>query len=447
MKEISRNQRGAVLVTFAILLVALLGFAALATEAGRWYLVRSELSKAVDAASLAGAKNISNPYVTVNTIAQEVGNENFPAGQLGTPGSGVGSVSFTVTTPTSNKIKVDGRVNAIAILARLFGIDQVATASSGVAQKNKVEIMMVLDRSGSMGFMGGQPIADLKNAATSFLSFFRETQAEDKLGLISFATGVTVDYPLGTNFVNAMTTKISNMTAIGATNAEDAIAQAGGPQSFTNQTGVPGDQRIQQYLIFFTDGHPTAFRGRFRSNGIDYDAVVMDAGYTWDQCYEVYPYMGYPNSENFYPTSLLTATTTGDGNQVTLTNCNHGGYPYLNTRWYIFGDSKYGLSGYNPVQCRDYNYNDQQFFSKSYNVNAVLPAYICNTARQMAIDNAQALKDKGIKIYTIGLGDVDAGLLGQVASGSTYYYYTPTSDQLQAIFNTIAKEIKLRLVQ
>ena len=168
-----RNQRGAVLVTFAILLVALLGFAALATEAGRWYLVRSELSKAVDAAAMAGAKNISNPYVTVNTIAQEVGNENFPTGQLGTPISGAGSVSFTVTTLENNKIKVDGRVNAIAILARLFGIDQVATASSGVAQKNKVEIMMVLDRSGSMT---GSPLANLKTAAKNFVDFFKETQ-------------------------------------------------------------------------------------------------------------------------------------------------------------------------------------------------------------------------------------------------------------------------------
>ena len=62
MKEISRNQSGAILVTFAILLVVLLGFTALATEAGRWYLVRTELSKAVDAAAMAGAKNISNPY-------------------------------------------------------------------------------------------------------------------------------------------------------------------------------------------------------------------------------------------------------------------------------------------------------------------------------------------------------------------------------------------------
>ena len=55
-----------------------------------------------------------------------------------------------LTTQPNNKIKVDGRVSAIAILARLFGIERVATVSSGVAQRKEVEIMMVLDRSGSM---------------------------------------------------------------------------------------------------------------------------------------------------------------------------------------------------------------------------------------------------------------------------------------------------------
>jgi Flp pilus assembly protein TadG len=430
MKRILKNQSGAVLITFAILLMVLLGFVALGTEAGRWYLVRSELSKAVDAAALTGAQNISNPFVTVDTIAKQVGAENFSAGQFGTPSTDPGSVSFTTTSPQSNEVQVVGNVSAVAILARLFGIGLIPMSSSGVAQKNKVEIMMVLDRSGSMA---GQPIADLENAATTFLSFFQETQDQDKMGLVSFAGGVTVDHPLSINFVTDMTAKISAMTAIGATNAEDAIAQAGG--GFTDQTGVPGSQRIQQYLIFFTDGRPTAFRGWFRSNGIDYDAVVMDAGYSLDnQCYTVWNYMGYTNSENYYPISTLPPTPTGDGNPLLSSRC---GSSSLNTEWYILGDSKYGkgipLPGYNPTSCSI--------------PTSVLASYVCNTAKSMAENNALALKNKGIKIYTIGLGyGVDQDFLGQVASGSAYAYYTPTSDQLQAIFNAIAKEIKLRLV-
>ncbi len=427
MKSITHNQRGAVLIIFGLLLIVLIGFLALGMEVGRWYLVRAELSKGVDAAAMAGAKNISNPYVTVDTIVQEIGKENFPAGYAETPGAGAGSILFTTKTIDSKNVKVTGNVNAQAILARLFGLNQIPAQSEGVGQKNEVEIMMVLDRSGSMD---GTPLRDLKTAATSFLDYFKETQDKDKMGLISFATGVTVDQPLTTNFVSAMETKIKAMNATGATNAEHAIDQADGIQGFTDQTGIPGDKRKQQYLIFFTDGHPTAFTGKFRENGIDYNAVVMGTG---QHCDTVWPSMGYTNSESTYPTSVLSPTPTGDGEKTSggiRTNCRNSSGRYLNTRWYVFSDAKYALP--NPLQC------DKP--------KSILAPYICSTAKQMAIDHAQELKDKYIKIYTIGLGDVDTSVLGQIASGSTYEYYAPTSAELEAIFKKIAKEIKLRLV-
>ena len=65
MRNIIKNQKGAIIVIFALSLIVLIGFAALGTEVGRWYLTRAELSKAVDAAALAGAANISNPTIDV----------------------------------------------------------------------------------------------------------------------------------------------------------------------------------------------------------------------------------------------------------------------------------------------------------------------------------------------------------------------------------------------
>ncbi|MCX5909257.1 MAG: VWA domain-containing protein [Deltaproteobacteria bacterium] len=432
MRKIFHNQSGIVLITFALLLFGLMGFAALGMEVGRWYLVRSELSKSADAAAMAAAKNISNPYVDLNALVQEIGRENFPPGYLDTPSQGDGSVSFSTQVVDSKDVKVTGAVSTNAILARLFGVTTISTQSAGVAQKNEVEIMMVLDRSGSMA---GTPLADLKNAAKGFLEFFQETQDKDKMGLISFATGVTVDRALGTNFVTAMKTKINAMAATGATNAENAIDQADGPLGFTDQTGVPGDKRVQQYLIFFTDGYPTAFKSQFRRDATDYDAVVMGTG---QQCDSVYGSMGHTDSEVFYSTSTLAPTPTGDGNKTSgspLTNCKSASSPhnpYANTRWYVFADPKYGLAGYDPLQCTI--------------PSTVLAPYICTTARNMAIDHAQELKDKNIKIFVIGLGNVDKTFLGKVASGSSFEYYAPTSDELESIFKMIAKEIKLRLV-
>ncbi len=60
------------------------------------------------------------------------------------------------------------------------------------------------------------------------------------------------------------------------------------------------------------------------------------------------------------------------------------------------------------------------------------------------------LKDKGIKIYVVGLGtddEIDKDFLKALSSGEDYTYITPNSSELESIFNKIAKEIKLRLVQ
>ena len=185
MNRVIRNQRGAFVVIFAVALLVILGFVALGIEGGRWYLVRAELAKGVDAASLNGAKNISNPYLTATSLAEEFGRENFQAGYVGTPASGAGSVRFTATMVESDKISVTGNVDATATLARIFGFDRIPVVATGMAQKKEVEIMMILDRSGSMA---GTKMTALKNAASNFLDFFAQTQDKDKVGLISFAT-------------------------------------------------------------------------------------------------------------------------------------------------------------------------------------------------------------------------------------------------------------------
>jgi hypothetical protein len=291
---------------------------------------------------------------------------------------------------------------------------------------------MVLDKSASMA---GKPIADLKAAAISFLSFFRETEDKDKMGLVTFATAVSVDHRLGTYFVTDMTARINAMNAQTgkrrSTNAEDAIDRsddqaAGG---FTDQSGVPGDQRLQQYLIFFTDGNPTAFRDNFTYQGVVYDAVAYTGpAYTEPIC----------DGDNLCDpvtgdSISVPALPTGDGKAVSATSCRQSGHGYANTKWQVFGEYP-PPAPYGPESC-------------SIPESSLKPTWFKNVVRQKAIKHAQELKNKHIKIYIIGLGAVDKTFLGQIASGPGYEYYAPTSDDLEGIFNAIAKEIKLRLVQ
>src|SRR5688572_9122195 len=114
----ARDEKGAIIVMLALFLMFLLCCVAFGTEAGRWYLLRAEISKAVDAAALAGAKNISNPNVDPRTLAAEFCAENFPSGAFGTPGSGApGTATFNIELQPDDRIAVDGHATSPAILA------------------------------------------------------------------------------------------------------------------------------------------------------------------------------------------------------------------------------------------------------------------------------------------------------------------------------------------
>jgi hypothetical protein len=76
-----------------------------------------------------------------------------------------------------------------------------------------------------------------------------------------------------------------------------------------------------------------------------------------------------------------------------------------------------------------------------------LDAYFCTEAKRRAIAHAAELKAKGVIVFVIGLGNVDRTFLGQMASSAQTIYYAPDSSQLQSLFQQVAQQIQLRLVQ
>ena len=431
MKGRLAGERGAFLVIFALMLLVILGFTALGVEAGRWYLVRAELAKGVDAAALAAAKNISNPHVDPLTLAREFGAENFYAGYLGTPGSGTeGGPISQPPWPRRTASRWTGRSMPRPSWRRSSASTRFPVRAVSVAQRKDVEIMMILDRTGSMA---GTKFTDLQKAANSFLDYYEDTQARDRMGLISYSYEVKVNYALGNNFVGPMRAAINAMIASGATNMEDAFDQADGPKGFPDQTGMPAGQRRQQFVVFFSDGQPTAMRGKFRRDGKDYDAVVVHTGNCkpWES-YTTYKVVGPLRDPNTGADLGVQPLVTGDGKPSASSACAKA-----TTKWYMLETRP--LTGYSAESC-----------DIPHSVLSGGTGYFCRTARQMALDHAQELKAKGIKIYVVGLGtttSIDPDFLKALSSGDDYTFITPSSGELEAIFKKIAKEIKLRLVQ
>ncbi len=324
-------------------------------------------------------------------------------------------------------------------MTSVLGISNVAVNSVGFAVMNHVQIMLVLDNSGSMA---GSPISDLKSAVDTFMTYFEdtETQAVNKIGLVSFATNVTLDCPLEYNYYNTIVNATSGLQASGATNSEDALNQAG--QQLPDQSQVDSADRTPQFIIFFTDGHPTAFTSTFKTNGNSSTQICVSYGNCDSNsdtaCGLLSPTASDVNSSS---PSCTDASPTGDGLSVGQTVCVSGrnNQGYANTRWGSFASypiSSLGAEAY-PTYC---------------NVNTSLlngqNGYICQTAYQMAVDNVTALKNRYVVFYAIGLGnEINTTFLGQVASGSDYLFIAPDSSQLQSIFSAIAQDIKLRMVK
>jgi len=422
-----RNQRGSYFAMSAIVLLVMFGFAALGVEAGRWYAVQGELAKSIDGAAFAGAKNVNNPNISdLNLFVRQVAQANFDDGLLGTD-----TASFLVAQDGNGKITVNGSTNAINTLAKGYNpaYDKTHVATAGSAKLRNAEIAMVLDVSGSMN---GNPLTNLKDGSKQFVQNFSDQENHSKFAMITFASGVQKPFDLGHGYVSPVENALNGLNATGATNAEDGLAQANA-LAWADQSALPPNERGKQVVVFFSDGNPTAFRGDFKWKGTTYDAAVATS-----TANDVYGWMFDPDDQS---DTMVTSDMerTGDGKSSGSTACPSMNGDKDNVKWLIFEDPMYGLdnfaatTGMDPETC--YMSHPDPLYD-----------YATWVIKQKALDNAQALKDRDIEIYTIGLGDVDQAYLEQLSSGAEFSYYTTDPAELAGIFQQIANILKLVLV-
>jgi hypothetical protein len=272
------------------------------------------------------------------------------------------------------------------------------------------------------------------------------------MGIVSFATAATVNVPLETNFATAIQNTINSLNANGGTNTPDAINQAG--LQLPNQTGMAAADMKQQFIVFFTDGEPTAFTSTFVHDNVSYNAVVCTttsgSGTNMNQWYDVYPDLWSPTTGNDLG---INAVQTGKGQNESTCVVNNGttrnpSYVY-STSW-ATPFAAYPPSTYAPAPDPYTTARYCDIPQGTPGPRTTLAKYIHNVSEQMALNYATALKARGVMIYTIGLegdGGIDTTFLSTISSGPNFAYVAPDSSQLEAIFNLIAKDISLRLAQ
>lgn len=132
---------------------------------------------------------------------------------------------------------------------------RIAFTGTPSIMENPADIVLVLDRSGSMA---GPALASLKVGAKSFIDIIDESTdgSQDgqigggsRIAIVSFSNTATVDEPLITSVAD-LKDAVDALTADGSTNHADAFTKAGELFDPTSTN--------QKILVMFTDGRTTA---------------------------------------------------------------------------------------------------------------------------------------------------------------------------------------------
>jgi len=263
-----KGERGATLIMFTFIsIMVVVPIVGLAIDGAIVYWEKARLSAAVDSAALSAGRNL-NLGLTSNqaaTQAQSTGTSyfaaNFPAGTMGTS---LSSLNVNVPQPNGGlwTITVDATANVPLYFMRMLGKTNTVIAAHGQAIRRNVNVIVVLDRSASLGSMpgvGSNSCQTLIASAQNFTNMF--VAGQDELGLITFQTTASIDFGPGLDFKtrspNNMVSTIGQIACTGYTNTVMALNLA------YQQIQAIGQPSALNVIVFFSDGKPDAITAKF----------------------------------------------------------------------------------------------------------------------------------------------------------------------------------------
>jgi hypothetical protein len=255
------SEKGIALVYLAVTLTCLLLFAGLAVDTGRSWVVKAQLSKAVDAAALGAARNLGGG--DPQGQATKIFLANFPSGFGGSSAADPTTAAGFFTIATDNVaaktvITITASADVPTTFMKLGNFDLVTVAALGQATRRMVDLSLVLDVSSSIGSQW----PDVRDAARTFVDSF--DQAHDRLALMTFSNGAMVldPMPAGRGFDKVkLKSDVPQNLPGGSTNTVEGIYRSWDElRSVAN-----GSQSTLRIIVLFTDGASNSVDGDYGS--------------------------------------------------------------------------------------------------------------------------------------------------------------------------------------
>lgn len=426
-------------VMLALVVLPLIG---LSIDGGVAYFAHARLSSAVDAAGLAGARSLNvgqdpaSQAANAEAIATKYFNANFPPGILNSTNTTVTADPPQVSSYHTITMHVHASSDVQLYFLGMLGHPTAHLAADATTSRRDVNVILAVDRSGSMAGVCEVMKADVQNFVDRFVD------GRDRVGLITFTGSANVDYGATKQFKSqnpSMKDKIAQLNCANNTGSAAALSLA---EQKILEGAEPGALNI---VVFFTDGVPNGFTAGPATQGAK-AGFPLKSGKTCG-AYSYAP--GYiANGGGIYDPGSQDISSTL---LKTLSNCPSGSMSQLAQSYQFIPDVDSwfnSASGYAAVT-RD---SSGHIVFSSANSDAV--------SLNAADDAALKIRNDGTVIYAIGLGSnggVDDTFLRRVANDPTSaqynanqptgkYYYAPTAGQLGAAFQSIASEI-LRISQ
>lgn len=443
----NRGQSGQVLILVAVSLSVLIALVGLAIDSGIAYGVKAKLESAVDAATIAGARALAEGadddvrIASAKKAAKDYFSANFPSNFMGaTPVALTDQMIDAVHDATGYwTITVNGSATLPITFMGFLGINNLTVTALGQSIRRDLDIILVLDTSGSLA-SPSSAFPALKAAAVNFVSKFNAGVNGDRVGLVTFASGSVIDVPIlkdGTRGFNR--TQVIN--AINALNVSGSTASAEGLRLALNEiNGIPLINRSSlRMVVFFSDGAPNDVPATFSNGGT--------------------PVTGNLYSETSAPGTLRSTRVYRHDRRDTQL----GDYSNISTLPY----TGFSVTGVGNIALA--SFNDRRTLTGAPYTNT--RCNVNKAARNMVENVANTARSEGVKIHAIALGaavntqeinfcsygisEIGSSLLKRLSNtldADTYnaaqptglYVWAENSTELDNAFSSIASEI-LRL--